>query len=99
VLLPHLAAVVIDGIAQVAGATEMWGRPRDWSNLSDCGVHSLRVHSRYERSLADAAIAGQPVRIRLHVRRFKHAETGCARGTFAAEVDGLTMRYGRRSHC
>ncbi|MFC4085863.1 transposase family protein [Amycolatopsis samaneae] len=35
-----------------------------------CDVPSARVHSRYERVLADAALAGQLVVIRLRVRRF-----------------------------
>ncbi len=97
-LLPHLAAVVTDGIVRVAGAVEVWARPRaGGATCPECGKRSERVHSRYERSLADAPIAGQPVRIRLQVRRFKCAETGCARATFAEQVDGLTRRYGRRS--
>jgi len=99
VLLPHLAAVVIDGIVRVAGAVEVWARPRaGGANCPQCGKHSERVHGRYERRLADAPIAGQPVRIRLQVRRFKCAETSCARATFTEQVDGLTRRYGRRSH-
>ena len=97
-LLPHLAAVVIDGIVRVAGAVEVWARPRaGGATCPECGKRSQRVHSRYERRLADAAIGGQPVRIRLRVRRFRCAETGCARATFAEQVDGLTTRYGRRS--
>ena len=60
-------------------------------------MRSDRVHSHYERCLADAAIGGQPVRIRLPVRRFTCAQMGCARKTFAEQVEGLTVRYGRRS--
>lgn len=65
-LLPHLAAVVINGIVRAAGAVEVWARPRaGGATCPECGKRSERVHSRYERSLADAAIAGQPVRIRI----------------------------------
>jgi hypothetical protein len=67
---------------------------RDLSGVRDT---LAAVHSRYERRLTDAAIGGQPVRIRLRVRRFRCAETGCARATFAEQVDGLTTRYDRRS--
>jgi len=49
------------------------------------------------RSLADAAVGGQPVRIQLQVRRFACARTACARKTFVEQVDDLTVRYGRRS--
>jgi hypothetical protein len=47
--------------------------------------------------LADAAVGGQPVRIRLSVWRFTCADTSCARRTFAEQVEGLTVRYGRHS--
>jgi transposase len=55
------------------------------------------VHSRYERTLADAAIGGQPVRVRLRVRRFACARVDCARRTFVEQVEGLSIRYGRHT--
>jgi transposase len=55
------------------------------------------VHSRYQRWFDDAGIGGQPVRIRLLVRRFVCGTTACARKTFVEQVEGLTVRYGRRS--
>ncbi|MFI6986740.1 ISL3 family transposase [Embleya sp. NPDC050154] len=62
-----------------------------------CGSPSRRVHSRYVRMLADTAVSGRPVGIELHVRRFFCDEVACGRGTFAEQVDGLTVRYGRRT--
>jgi len=62
-----------------------------------CGRGSGRVHSRYERRLADAAIGGRRVVIRLRVRRFFCAWPGCPAATFAEQVEGLTSRYARRS--
>ena len=62
-----------------------------------CGTTSARVHSRYERTLSDAAVAGQPVRIRLRARRLLCTATTCTRVTFAEQVDGLTTKHGRRS--
>jgi len=58
---------------------------------------SRQVHSRYQRRLADTAVAGQEVVILLRVRRFFCPGTGCAKKTFAEQVPGLTMRYGRQS--
>jgi len=55
------------------------------------------VHSRYQRTLDDAAIAGTPALIRLKVRRFFCENTGCSVRTFAEQVDGLTTPYARRS--
>ena len=58
---------------------------------------SRRVHSRYERTLADTASGGQEVLIRLGARRFFCGNGACAKGTFAEQVPGLTTRYGRRT--
>jgi transposase len=55
------------------------------------------VHSRYQRSLADAAIGGQPVMLRLLVRRLFCDHTDCPAHTFAEQIPGLTTRYARRS--
>jgi transposase len=60
-----------------------------------CGGESYRVHSRYERTLADAAVAGRRVEIRLRVRRFFCDSEGCGRRTFVEQVAGLTTRYAR----
>ncbi|MEU2835471.1 transposase family protein [Streptomyces lavendulae] len=62
-----------------------------------CGTVSVRVHSRYGRGLADAAVGGQETAIDLEVRRFFCDSTDCAKKTFAEQVDQLTFRYGRRT--
>lgn len=63
----------------------------------DCGSRSARVHSRYSRRLADVAVGGRPVLIGLSVRRLFCDATSCGRRTFAEQVEGLTVRYQRRS--
>jgi transposase len=62
-----------------------------------CGVVSRRVHSSYQRRLADTASGGHEVLIDLRVRRFFCGNGGCAKVTFAEQVPGLTTRYGRRT--
>jgi transposase len=62
-----------------------------------CGVASRRVHSRYRRQLADTASGGQEVLIDLQARRFFCKNQACAKTTFAEQVPGLTVRYGRRT--
>jgi hypothetical protein len=47
--------------------------------------------------VSDTAIAGQETMIHLRVRRFICPNGGCASKTFAEQVPGLTVRYGRRS--
>ena len=63
----------------------------------DCGRGSTRVHSRYTRTLADRAVGGRPLLIGLSVRRLFCDGPRCARRTFAEQVDGLTVRYQRRT--
>lgn len=58
---------------------------------------SGRVHSRYRRRLADAAVSGRRVVILLSVRRLFCNHQACQRRTFAEQVRGLTVRYGRRT--
>lgn len=74
--------------------------PRTWGSEAacpGCGVVSRRVHSRYERRLVDTASGSQQVLIHLQHRRFFCSNAGCAKGTFAEQVPGLTTRYARRT--
>jgi transposase len=98
VLLPHLAGVIVEGVAVSAGLVCVLARARaDTAACPVCGTVSGRVHSRYGRRLADAGIGGRRVVIRLTARRFFCAAPGCKRTTFAEQVDGLTSRYARRT--
>jgi transposase len=98
VLLPHLAEVVVEK-AELAGPRLcIWARARaGQAACPACGRSSVRVHSRYQRRLADAAIGGRPVLIRLAVRRFFCQVPDCPVITFAEQVEGLTSRYARRT--
>lgn len=62
-----------------------------------CGVPSGRVHSRYVRRLADAAIGGREVRLDVRVRRFVCASVNCSVKTFAEPLAPLAGRYERRT--
>ncbi|MFE0086166.1 ISL3 family transposase, partial [[Kitasatospora] papulosa] len=62
-----------------------------------CGEASGRVHSGYQRRLADTAVGGRPVVIQLRVRRFRCTGRSCPKTTFAEQITGLTFRHGRRS--
>ncbi|WP_238598275.1 ISL3 family transposase [Saccharothrix sp. ALI-22-I] len=76
----------------------IWARPRTPDALCPgCGLRSSRVHSRYDRRLADAAIGGRPVVLRLRVRRYFCAGVDCPVRTFAEQVEGLTAKHARRT--
>src|SRR3954469_4227780 len=66
------------------------------STCPDCHVPSSRVHSRYERRLADLPWQGRPVAIRVRARRFLCAEPACPRRTFAERLPGIARPSARR---
>lgn len=97
-MLPHLADVLIERIERIRDTVWLCARPRAGTALCrGCGAESARVHSRYERRVADAAVAGRRVVLRLRVRRFFCRADDCPVTTFVEQVEGLTTRYGRRT--
>ncbi|MDX3458774.1 ISL3 family transposase [Streptomyces sp. ME02-8801-2C] len=98
VLFPHFSAVLVERVFLECGTVRVSARTRSRSvRCPDCSVRSSRVHSTYERRLADTPIGGQPVLVELTVRRLYCENTGCLRRTFVEQVEGLTVRYGRRT--
>jgi hypothetical protein len=98
VLLPHLAGLIVEEVTVAAGLLLVMARARaPEAACTKCETVSGRVHSRYSRRLADAAIGGRQVEIVLAVRRFFCPAPGCRRKTFAEQVEGLTVRYARET--
>ncbi|MFF4529002.1 ISL3 family transposase [Streptomyces sp. NPDC001407] len=97
-VFPHLEKVLVERVWAEDGVVRVKARTRENAlPCPDCGVSSCRVHSRYKRHLGDMAVGGRPVVIDLSVRRFFCDAAGCARRTFVEQVEGLTIRYGRRT--
>jgi hypothetical protein len=73
--------VVVEQVEEVDGSVRIWAYPRA---MAACcpgrGGESDRVHSRYERGLADAAVAGPRVEIRLRMWRFSAMAKGVGGG-------------------
>jgi len=63
----------------------------------DCGTLATRVHSRYDRTLADLPWAETPVRICLTVQRFFCDQVSCRRATFSERLPTLAPPYARRT--
>jgi transposase len=63
----------------------------------DCHAPSARVHSRYTRCLRDLPSAEHPVRLRLHVRRFRCLTPTCPRRTFAERLPVLAPWHAQRT--
>ena len=97
-LLPHLAAVIVEE-AEVSGDC-VWLRARARAGdaaCPRCACSSGKVHSTYQRRLSDAAIGGRRVRILLRIRRLFCVNPGCRARTFAEQADGLTSRRSRKT--
>src|SRR5713226_2362584 len=62
-----------------------------------CGTLARRVHSRYQRRLADLPWQGLAVTLTLETRRFFCEDSGCPRRIFAEPFPGLAPARSRRS--
>jgi transposase len=98
IISPYLDTVRVERMWAEAGTVRIAARTRELMvACPDCGRGSARVHSRYSRTLADVAVGGRPVLIGLSVRRLFCDSPCCGRRTFVEQVEGLTVRYQRRS--
>jgi transposase len=95
---PHLAGLRIGQVADDGDGVTLIASSRAVSACCPrCQSPSSRVHAGYTRTIADLPAGGRPVRIVLAVRRFRCAEPGCPRVTFAEQARGFSARYRRRS--
>src|SRR3954464_14014923 len=62
-----------------------------------CGRRSKRVHSRYERTLADLPWGAYAVTIRLRVRRLFCRNNRCERCIFTERLPGIALPWARRT--
>jgi len=62
-----------------------------------CGQPSTRVHSYYERRIADLPISAKSVVIHLTVRRFRCLNKICRRVTFTETITDFLPAYARRT--
>ena len=71
--------------------------PESQATCPRCGQSPSRVHSRYQRRLADVPIAGRSVVLRLRIRRFFCDNRACPARTFAERPTALTIPRARRT--
>src|SRR3954469_3970204 len=62
-----------------------------------CGKRSKRVHSRYERTLADLPWGAYAVTVQLRVRRLFCRNTRCERCIFTERLPGIALPWARRT--
>jgi transposase len=62
-----------------------------------CGQKTAKLHSRYQRTLADLPWGGRSVRLSLRVRRFRCRVPGCPRRIFAERLPSVVEPYARKT--
>jgi len=62
-----------------------------------CKHRTSRLHSHYQRTLADLPWGGRSVRLSLRVRRFRCPEPGCPRRIFTERLPSLVEPYARKT--
>jgi transposase len=62
-----------------------------------CGWETTRLHSHYQRVMADLPWGGRSVRLLLEVRRFRCPEPECQRQVFAERLPELVEPYARKT--
>ncbi|MBZ3916357.1 hypothetical protein [Streptomyces acidiscabies] len=98
-VLPHLGGVLVEQVVAEAGLLRIVASTASTISASclDCEVavetsaQRLRAPARRRRSRRPTSV------ITWTIRRLFCDNPGCARVTFAEQVDGLTVRYGRRT--
>jgi transposase len=63
-----------------------------------CGTAGSRVHSRYQRTIADVAFGGRKLELKLLVRKWICPEASCSRHMFAERFPELVQRYARMTN-
>src|SRR4051812_42014048 len=97
-LLPDLTGFSIEQVSIAEGAIVVQVRSqRASSRCPDCASLSSRIHSRYQRKLADLPCSGRIVRLAVSVCRFFCKHPSCPRKTFAEPLPELAERYARRT--
>lgn len=95
---PEAEGLVVDAVDVADDVLRIDVRSQQSSiECPTCGAASSRVHSVYERRLADRPLGGRRVALRLRVRRFFCDNDRCDRRTAAEQIAGLTTPHRRRT--
>ncbi len=89
-LLPLIpAGLAVVGVVSTADHVVITSSPHQPSAACPaCAQVSQRLHSRYQRTLADLPWQGRPVVLQVQARRFRCLNPSCARQTFAERLAG-----------
>lgn len=97
-LLPDLPGFSIKQITIAHGViTVLVHSQTTNAHCPECAHLSSRIHSRYQRNLADLPWSGHTVRLVVQMHRFLCKQPTCLRKTFAEALPAVAERYARRT--
>ncbi len=98
-LLPDLPGFSIEQITVAQGVITVLACSQTTSGqCPECAHLSSRIHSRYQRTLADLPWSGRTVRLVVQVHRFFCTQPTCLRKTFSEAIPAVAERYARRTN-
>jgi len=98
-LFPHLQSMRIENVVLAGNTVTMTVAATGVTALCPlCQRGSVRVHSRYQRTVADLPVSGREVAVVAHVRRFQCLTSSCPRRIFAERLPSLVAPHARKSH-
>lgn len=89
---------VTDVCSGITGLTLVVATTATMAACPLCHRCGRRVHSRYQRRVADLPCAGRAVTLLIHARRFFCPTADCPRKTFRERLPALVAPGARRSH-
>ncbi|HEX4205596.1 MAG TPA: ISL3 family transposase [Ktedonobacteraceae bacterium] len=98
-LLPDLPGFSIEQMTIAHGVITVLAHSQTTGGqCPGCAHLSSRIHSRYQRTLADLPWSGRTVRLLVQVRRFFCTQPTCLRKTFTEAIPAVAERYARRTN-
>jgi transposase len=97
--LPCFQYLRFESVNQTAGAiTIVAVTKRSTAPCPLCARRSRRVHSQYQRTVADVPLAGVPVVLHIRARKLFCPTPSCPRRIFTERLPAFVAPHARRSH-
>jgi len=97
IFFPDLPDLLIEHVDIADEITLMLRTTSPTSSCPTCGTSSARVQSRYRRTLHDLPLAGRPVHLIVHLRRFFCKKSTCAQKIFTERLPELCRPHAQRT--
>jgi transposase len=97
ILFPDLPDLLIEHVEVANEITLTLRTTSPDASCPNCGTSSIRVQSRYSRTLHDLPSAGRPVHLIIRLRRFLCKKSTCAQKVFVERLPELCRPHAQRT--